>query len=214
MGIQFAVVNNGGTATGAWKLTAQLPTTPAQTLKSATQQSLRSGDTMLFTLAIDEIGYSASNDVIITIDSDKNVNESNENNNVLRVTVKQNSTNTNDPDLSVKILDTGVMTGGVSTYQAKSSVSDAENAAIRFEVENKSSKSTGSWSFDLEYPEDQEFNSGNQTSLAPGEKRIYTVRINLPEDEENDVKVIVDPNDNIDEENESNNSDSTEIETN
>ncbi len=85
--IQIEVVNNGTVATGIWKFTADLPTSGTNSFyTSSTQQSLAPGAKAILTLGYD-LQEDYGNEIIVEIDSNDDVNESNESNNDRSVTL-------------------------------------------------------------------------------------------------------------------------------
>jgi hypothetical protein len=79
---RFRVTNTGTNNTGSWEFEAELPTTPRYTYNSRTQPSLAPGEYADFTLGYDR-ARDGENRVTIEIDSDRDVDESNERNNTL-----------------------------------------------------------------------------------------------------------------------------------
>jgi len=79
--IKFVVTNTGTNVTGSWKFKAELPTSPSYTFTSPTQKSLNPGDKIEFVLGFDKTKDGNNREITIMVDSGKDVNESNENNN-------------------------------------------------------------------------------------------------------------------------------------
>ena len=84
--IKFTVRNSGTNVTGSWEFTAKLPTRSTYTFDSPKQRSLAPGEYVDYTLGFDKAD-DGTNDIIVTVDSEKDVAESNENNNVDTVEV-------------------------------------------------------------------------------------------------------------------------------
>ncbi|HEY0010629.1 MAG TPA: CARDB domain-containing protein [Candidatus Paceibacterota bacterium] len=80
-GFKFAVRNAGTNNSGRWDLAVELPTTPAVKKTYAGQRTLGPGDRMEFTLCFTEPRSGTNRDLIVRVDSGRDVNESNENNN-------------------------------------------------------------------------------------------------------------------------------------
>ena len=79
--VQFTVANNGTNSTGAWEFKAEIPTSPSLNYTSPTQPSMNPGDRIEYTLGFDRTKSGDNREITITVDSGKDVNESNENNN-------------------------------------------------------------------------------------------------------------------------------------
>jgi len=83
------------------------------------------------------------------------------------------------PDLKVTVLATGVVDKTTNDFTPSVAVGENDRAAIRFEVRNVGTKSSGIWSFIIDLP----ISSGtyvfrsdsNQRSLNPGERIEYTL---------------------------------------
>lgn len=86
--VKFAIINRGTNTSGTFEFTAKLPTTSSSfTFNSAKQQSLKPGERIDYVLGFDRTKSGDDREIRITVDSDKDVNESNENNNTDSVTV-------------------------------------------------------------------------------------------------------------------------------
>lgn len=84
--IKFTVRNAGTNVTGSWEFTAKLPTRSTYTFDSPKQRSLAPGEYVDYTLGFDKAD-DGTNDIIVTVDSGKDVTESSESNNVDTVEV-------------------------------------------------------------------------------------------------------------------------------
>lgn len=91
--VKFTVTNQGTNTTGNWDFSAQLPTNQSYTFHSPTQQALNPGDRIDFMLHLDAgQARTGTNQVVtITLDPNKNVSESNENNNFASASVSINN---------------------------------------------------------------------------------------------------------------------------
>lgn len=106
------------------------------------------------------------------------------------------------PDLSLQILATGIVstssTSSVERFTAKSSIMQGDRPAIQFMVKNIGTNVSGGWNFKVELPtalSGNEFTSGTETSLRPGDFVIYTIGFDsLRNSGENRARIIVDPN--------------------
>lgn len=85
--VRFRVTNIGTNETDSWIFTAKLPTKPAYTYKSRSQQNLKPNQYADYTLGYDR-PKDGDNDIIIKLDTEDDVNESNENNNSLTIEVE------------------------------------------------------------------------------------------------------------------------------
>lgn len=84
--IKFTVRNAGTNVSGSWEFTAKLPTRSTYTFDSPKQRSLAPGEYVDYTLGFDKAD-DGTNDIIVTVDSGKDVAESSESNNVDTVEV-------------------------------------------------------------------------------------------------------------------------------
>lgn len=84
--IKFTVRNTGTNVTGSWEFKAKLPTRSTYTFDSPKQRSLAPGEYVDYTLGFDKAD-DGTNDIIVTVDSGKDVSESSESNNVDSVEV-------------------------------------------------------------------------------------------------------------------------------
>lgn len=79
--IKFVVENKGTNVAGVWKFTAQVPTTPTYTFTSPEQDSIAPGARVEYVLGFDRAKSGDDRTIIVTVDSAKKVEESNEKNN-------------------------------------------------------------------------------------------------------------------------------------
>lgn len=79
-------------------------------------------------------------------------------------------------DLQMTYIGIGEMSG--NTFTSKASLEAGENSALRFSVKNIGTKTSGNWSYDLDFPgeSDDEFNSNSQAPLLPQERIVVTLR--------------------------------------
>ncbi|MEA2701899.1 MAG: hypothetical protein QOE22_608 [Candidatus Parcubacteria bacterium] len=80
-GIQFQVRNAGTNTSGQWDFEYDLPTSPALSRTVSNQRSLGAGDRVDYTLCFTEPRSGNNRTARITVDSGRDVGESNENNN-------------------------------------------------------------------------------------------------------------------------------------
>lgn len=214
--VRFNVSNIGSARSGSWTLRADLPTkTQADRVYiSKTQPALNPGDSYELTISFDAFDPN-SKAVQITI----NAGDYNQLNNILSIAVSGNGSGSNNnstgskADLTVRIIDVGLM-GNNNQFLFSNSLDENDTIAVKFEVENIGSKSSGTWRFEAELPTESNdtFKSNNQSSLAPGEKRQFTIGFDNPEVGDNDITIEVDSDDDVNENRENNNTDSEEVE--
>lgn len=221
--IQFKVTNIGNSRSGNWSLRADLPT-KTQSDKvyiSGSQPALNPGDSYQMTISFDTFDPNGRN-ITITI----NNSDTNQSNNILNIPVSSNgdySNNNNNnynstgsrPDLVVRIIDVGVM-GNNNQFYYSNSLSDNDNIAVKFEIQNIGESNSGSFRFTADLPttDNDTFESNNQPSLAPGETKQYTLGFDNPDTGTNTITIDVDSDDDVRENNENNNDDSERIRIN
>ena len=83
--VTFDIKNQGGTPTGVWYFSAQLPTNPATPYISPAQRSLGAGDHIENTLRFNQA--TAGGYFTVTVDPSNTVRESNESNNSASQTI-------------------------------------------------------------------------------------------------------------------------------
>jgi hypothetical protein len=90
--VRFEVQNVGTEATGSWRFQANLPTNDSNNVNfnSDTQVSLLPGQKATFTVAFENVKSAGNNTVTITVDSNANVSEANENNNSTTANIYRN----------------------------------------------------------------------------------------------------------------------------
>jgi hypothetical protein len=121
-------------------------------------------------------------------------------------------------DLSVKIIDTGIIDKNTLQFRKNSIVSSSERVAVKFEVKNIGDRATGIWNFSASLPSvtSPSYQSDTQISLKPGDKIEFTLGFDNPINSSglNNFSVNIDPQNYVNESNESNNSASIGIYTN
>ncbi len=206
--VRFRIANNGPKATGAWRLTALLPTRiqADQAYTSNMQPSLQPGVSHEMTLMFDAYD-STKSQIAISIE---NPNDTVSGNNLLSIPISGPSAGTQSSraDLEVRILDVGLMNRSTGAFYPSSSLSQFDNVAVRFEVENKGGASTGYWSMRADLPTENDDHQiyGPLTSLAPGQKTQFTLGFDNPQTGSQIFTIQIDHNNSIQESNESNNS--------
>jgi hypothetical protein len=119
------------------------------------------------------------------------------------------------PDLATKIIATGYLAGpDTSSFVPASIIPPGARPAVEFSIANNGTNSSGPWNFLAEIPSkgNQVFTSPTEPSLNPGDHTVFTLGFNeaIPGPAQT-ITVIADPNDNIVESNEGNNSASAAV---
>jgi len=112
------------------------------------------------------------------------------------------------PDLTVRILETGIIDRATGAFIPKSQIFTSDIAAIRFEVKNAGGGVSGSWMFIANLPTNPpfEFTSKTQQSLGPQDRIEYTLRFDQPKSGGGVITIHVDPTNVVAEASENNNS--------
>lgn len=84
---RFAVENIGTRSSDQWTFNAVLPTFPSHIYSSPTQPALTPGDRIEFTLGFDRFEQDGEGVFVVNVDPTQKINESNKDNNILRVTI-------------------------------------------------------------------------------------------------------------------------------
>ena len=113
-------------------------------------------------------------------------------------------------DLSVTILATGYLASdSTDSFVPASIIPPGARPAVKFSIANKGTNVTGPWSFLAQIPtfNGSVFNSPIEPSLNPGDHTVFTLGFNqaIPGPAQT-ISVVADPNDQIPESNEGNNS--------
>lgn len=85
--IRFEIKNNGTKTSPQWYFRANLPTAQSYTFNSQSQNALRPGESIIYTLAFDGFINTNSGSATVTVDPGNLVAESNENNNYVIQTI-------------------------------------------------------------------------------------------------------------------------------
>lgn len=84
--IRFEVINVGNKTSDSWTFAAVLPTFPDYIFQSESQQPLRPGDRIEFTIGFDSVKRQAQSEFRINVDPIGSVKESNKDNNIIKGT--------------------------------------------------------------------------------------------------------------------------------
>ena len=85
-------------------------------------------------------------------------------------------------DLSIKILDTGIINKSTLQFTKTSNISSTDRVGIKFEVKNIGDKTSGVWNFTATLPSQSSpsYQSDTQISLKPGDKIEFTLGFDDP----------------------------------
>ncbi len=212
--IVFSVANIGSAATGAWYFNYAMPN--GNVSSSPLQNSLMPGEAIRYTLRLANI---PRGDVAIALDPRNNIQELSVLNNIAVVSVRggggsgtRPSDEFADADLEIYNLETGRMSG--SRFVEDSIIYENDTAAIRFMVSNIGGRSTGTWRFEvrgLPYTSQNIFESARQSSLQPGETREIIVEFERAVRGNYNIRVELDPRNEVHEESTRNNIDSINL---
>ncbi|MFA6463692.1 MAG: hypothetical protein WCV55_01650 [Candidatus Paceibacterota bacterium] len=195
--VQFQITNNGTVPSGAWSLSATLPTTiqNEKTFTSQVEPSLKPGDSFTMNLAFDSYDTSV-NQVVITILSSTDSNFSN-NNLTIPFTAGSGYTNYNyssNATLNVSITNIGQFnrSNGQFYNYGNNTIYAGSTVGVQFTVTNNGTYATGPWTFNANVPTVSNgnynyYNSGTynytsstQTSLEPGQSANFTIAFDNP----------------------------------
>jgi hypothetical protein len=212
--VKFAVVNVGDKNSGVWTFAADLPSQTDPHYVSGPQENLGPGDRIEYILGFKNINNTTDNTVMVNADPGNMLTERSKANNIARIHITNNAGVVSNPsgkaDLTIRILDTGVVNRSTGAYTPASSVQSSDRAGVRFEVENIGSAATSAWQFRAQLPTTDVSNinyvSNTQASLNPGEKTTFTIAFeNVAARGNNPVTITLDANNTINEPNEVNN---------
>ncbi len=213
----FIVYNYGTKNSGNWYFTYTDAENPGRTVLSPIQMSLGPNQGILNTVRF--YGQKNRSQVInIFIDSTNSVSESNESNNTSSVTIYGDNKNSSyndydeddDADLVIDEFEVGRMSG--SRFVEDNEIDEDDDAAIKFVVRNQGGESTGNWKYEVtNTPNDDDYKSGRQSSLRPGEKVEIIVEFENPDEGTYLIRVEVDSDDDVDEERENNNTETERL---
>jgi hypothetical protein len=223
-GVEFTVINDGGTATGPWTFTYTEPTARGDVRSAGTQPSIPAGSSLTYTIQFPSYAEGMKS-TTITLDTSNSVAERNEYDNsrteILLFDATSNDQGTgsgsfnknDDANLTVEILGTGRLDG--RRFVETDNVDSNDELAVRFKIKNDGGESTGAWRFTVELTgdDDQDYESARQPSLAPGQSAEYTLAFDgIDRDAETvTFKVTADSDDDVDEEDERDNDESERV---
>ena len=85
--VRFEIVNHGTVETGTWYFNAVLPTFPSHIFTSESQQSLKPGEKIVFTLGFNKVAKKDGNEFVVNADPANSINEASETNNIAKLTM-------------------------------------------------------------------------------------------------------------------------------
>ncbi len=220
--INFIVTNQGSRASGSWTLRAQLPAyDAADRLKTINGVSIPAGQAISGQVYFDRVQIAGNNNVILTIDPNGSISESDKSNNVAQVVITSTGTNTGTTyttgtitngslsDLSVNIIATGILDSSNNFVQT--TPRSGQRPAVRFQVVNNGGSDTGTWYFNAFMSGQTSYTSDPQPTLGAGQKFIYTIGFNSVNYGTNAITINVDPTNIVRESNEGNNTASASV---
>lgn len=78
-------------------------------------------------------------------------------------------------DLEMTYGGVGTYNTGSKNFDTKSSIDNDDRAALRFEVKNIGTKTSGDWTYTIELPGDEDYRSSSQSPLKPQERAVITI---------------------------------------
>ena len=119
------------------------------------------------------------------------------------------------PDLVIESVVTGYLNNSdTDSFRSSDEVPDGKRGAVKFTVINRGTNVSGRFEFEVELPTTRgyTYNSRTQQSLRPGERIEYVLGFDQTREGQNrSIEISVDPDDDIDESNERNNTRSVSI---
>lgn len=226
--LSFTAYNYGTRPTGVWYFSYTDAENPNYTQISPAQPSLNPGQGLFVQVNFD--GQRYDNQLInIYLDSTNSIYESNESNNRSSVVISgyrsgysnnyyyyndryYNYNDDDEADLFIVTMEVGRMIGG--RFDEDTSIDENDEAAVRFVVRNKGGEVAEDWRFEITntpYDRDDDYRSGRQNDLYPGEQEEFIVRFDNIDEGSYNIKVEVDSDDDVDEERENNNTETERL---
>ncbi len=225
--IKFKVENRGTCSTGTWSLNTTLPSqnTADRTRNVANVASLPAGSAVTGQANFDmpQAGNVAVN-LVVTDTSGKDLTLSN-NTAVQNLSVVNTgttnpgtvpTTGNGQPDLMVRVLQTGVLTYNNQFIPTTNNVFRAgDRVAVKFEVLNQGQTATGAWNFRADLMPNQTYNNPQyEAGIPAGGRAIYTIAFDNVQIGSNTIMLYVDSQNQVQEFNESNNTGSISFQVN
>jgi hypothetical protein len=219
--IKFSIVNVGDKNSGTWNFSMKIPSQTDPYFTSGIQQNLGPGDRIEYVLGFKNINNNQDNIATITADPSNFLAEYSKANNSAEMHIVNNQgigayNNNGTADLSIRILDTGVVNRSTGAYTAQSTLGSSDRVGVRFEVTNSGSTATGAWKFHADLPATDDriahYDSDSEPTLNPGQTMTFTVTFEtLKYQGDNTVTISVDSAHQVSESNENNNTASATI---
>jgi hypothetical protein len=218
--LSFTVYNYGNRSTGNWFFSYTDAENPSRTMMSPAQPSLAPGQGLFVTVRFDGQRYD-DQVIAIFLDPSNIILETNEWNNTGSVVIQGGRGGSryydydedDEADLVIEDMEVGRMSG--SRFIEDDEIDEGDDAAVRFKVRNQGGEDTGRWRFEIDNvpnDDDDEYRSGRQDSLYPGEQTTITVEFENADEGNYNIRVEVDSDDDVDEEKENNNTESERLE--
>jgi hypothetical protein len=233
--VQFQISNIGGQPTGAWNFNASLPSSIANEANyvSPTQASLQPGSSVLYTLGFDPSSYSsnAPQPITISVLPSLSLSETNTSNNTASVSIIVSGGTATSPyyptsgesDLAISSAQAGYVSSN-GQFIESSNIPYGSNAAVNLSVINQGGQASGEWSFSANVEgssgyqygnyNNASYNSGDLQSLQPGATQSFIINVSQLSQGQNSLLITVDPNDQTQDANRSNNTATVQIYTN
>ena len=217
--VKFSIVNVGDRNSGTWTFAMDIPSQTDPRFVSATQQNLGPGDRIEYVLGFKNINNTQQNTITITADPSNFLSEFSKANNSVQMHILNNQAAgslSGNADLSVHILDTGIIDRSNGTYTVKNSAGSSDKIGIRFQVTNNGTDATGAWKFQATLPASDSriahYISDSEPSLNPGQSMTFSLGFETLKDTGiNTATITVDSANQVNESNESNNTASVNI---
>lgn len=99
-------------------------------------------------------------------------------------------------DLTVKVIGTGELRNGVFAFTG--SLDPDERNAIKFDVQNKGTRTSDAWNFEITLPDGTSHKSATQVALKPSEHAVIVLEFSVEEDDEEFGKITIETHTNRD----------------
>jgi len=216
--IKFEVANFGDKNTGTWTFHADLPSQTNPSYDSPVQQNLGPGDSIVYTLAFENLNPNQVNRLNLFVDPKNYIYERSEANNNISVDIfNTNYSNgvisggtiivgtQGRADLTITQLQTGIIERSSNLFYSTQYFDADDRAGVRFTVKNIGDRESGSWTYRIDYPSSYNSNylSDRQISLRPGEQATFT--FGFDNAQSGNINIYVDSNNEVTELREDNN---------
>lgn len=218
--IKFKVENRGTCPTGTWSLNSTLP---SQNVADRTRNVANIGSLPGGSAVTGQANFDAPQagnvSVVLTVISGKDADSTN-NTTTQPFTVINTGTvpaiGNGQPDLMVRVLQTGVLTYNNQFIPTTNNAFRAgDRVAVKFEVINQGQTATGAWNFRAELTPNQTYNNPQyEAGIPAGGRVVYTIAFDNVQIGSNTITLYVDSQNQVQEFNESNNTGSISFQVN